>query len=235
MKKFFTLLVLFASALTASSQISFVMDGKTIENGATVSSSKVDPSFEAIGFVQFKPDVFVSTEKAGNVTVEVKALDGRGVGLCLFGNCITGTDLKKSGDMKAGESVDIQLEGGGFGVSGTQTYKCQVTAYYTSDTSDRSSAISFTMIMTNDPEILAVGSIEADNDGVAFNGRTMSYTFTAAAPRTVSLYTVAGKQVAQWNVNAAAGTLPLDNLQNGTYVYAVKGAGSNISGKVVLK
>ena len=48
MKKFFTLLVLFASALTASAQISFVMDGKTIENGATVSSSKVDPSFEAI-------------------------------------------------------------------------------------------------------------------------------------------------------------------------------------------
>lgn len=232
MKKFFTLLVLFASALTASAQISFVMDGKTIENGATVSSSKVDPSFEAIGFVQFKPDVFISSEKEGNVTVEVKALDGRSVSLCLFGNCIAATDPKKSGDMKAGESLDIQLEAGGMMVTGTQTYKCQVTAYYTSD---RSSAISFTLIMTNDPEILAVGSIEADNDGVAFNGRTMSYTFAAAAPRTVSLYTVAGKQVAQWNVDAAAGTLPLDNLQNGTYVYAVKGAGANISGKVVLK
>ena len=232
MKKFFTLLVLFASALTASAQISFVMDGKTIENGATISSSKVDPSFEAMGFVMFKPDVFVCAEKAGNFTVEVKALDGRGVNLCLFGNCITGTDLKKSGDIQAGESLDIQLDAGGMFVSGTQTYKCQVTAYYTSD---RSSAISFTMIMTNDSAILAVGSIEAENDGVAFNGRTMSYTFAAAAPRTVSLYTVAGQQVAQWNVNAAAGTLPLDNLQNGTYVYAVKGAGTNISGKVVLK
>ena len=232
MKKFFTLLVLFATALTASAQLSFLMDGKAIENGATISSSKVDPSFEAIGFVMFKPDVFVCAEKAGNVTVEVKALDGRGVSLCFGGTCINGTDLTKSKDMTAGESVDIQLDGGGVMVTGTQTYKCQVTAYYTSD---RSSAISFTMIMTNDPEILAVGSIEADNDGVAFNGRTMSYTFAAAAPRTVSLYTVAGQQVAQWNVNAAAGTLPLDNLQNGTYVYAVKGAGANISGKVVLK
>ena len=232
MKKIFTLLVLFATALTASAQLSFTMDGNTIENGATITSSKLDPSFEAMGFVMFKPDVFVSSEKAGNVTVEVKALDGRSVSLCFGGNCINGKNLSKSKDMTAGESVDIQLEGGGMFITGTQTYKCEVTAYYTSD---RSSTISFTIIMTNDPTVLAVGSIEAENDGVMFDGRTMSYTFAAAAPRTVSLYTVSGKQVAKWNVDAAAGTLSLDNLQNGTYVYAVKGAGTNISGKVVLK
>ena len=232
MKKIFTLLVLFATALTASAQLSFTMDGNTIENGATITSSKVDPSFAEFGSVMFKPDVFVNSEKAGNVTVEVKALDGRGVSLCFGGTCINGKNLSKSKDMTAGESVDIQLEGGGMFITGTQTYKCEVTAYYTSD---RSSTISFTLIMTNDPTVLAVGSIEAENDGVMFDGRTMSYTFAAAAPRTVSLYTVSGKQVAQWNVDAAAGTLSLDNLQNGTYVYAVKGAGTNISGKVVLK
>lgn len=232
MKKIFTLLVLFATALTASAQLSFTMDGNTIENGATITSSKVDPSFAEFGSVMFKPDVFVNSEKAGNVTVEVKALDGRSVSLCFGGNCISGKNLSKSKDLTAGESVDIKLEGGGMMVKGTQTYKCEVTAYYTSD---RSSTISFTIIMTNDPTVLAVGSIEAENDGVMFDGRTMSYTFAAAAPRTVSLYTVSGKQVAQWNVDAAAGTLPLDNLKNGTYVYAVKGAGTNISGKVVLK
>ena len=232
MKKIFTLLVLFATALTASAQLSFTMDGNTIENGATITSSKVDPSFAEFGSVMFKPYVFVSSEKAGNVTVEVKALDGRSVSLCFGGNCINGNNLSKSKDMTAGESVDIQLDGGGMFISGTQTYKCEVTAYYTSD---RSSTISFTIIMTNDPTVLAVGSIEAENDGVMFDGRTMSYTFAAAAPRTVSLYTVSGKQVAQWNVDAAAGTLSLDNLKNGTYVYAVKGAGTNISGKVVLK
>ena len=232
MKKIFTLLVLFATALTASAQLSFTMDGNTIENGATITSSKLDPSFEAMGFVMFKPDVFVSSEKAGTVTVEVKALDGRSVDLCFGGNCISGKNLSKSKDMTAGASVNIELDAGGMFISGTQTYKCEVTAYYTSD---RSSTISFTIIMTNDPTVLAVGSIEAENDGVMFDGRTMSYTFAAAAPRTVSLYTVSGKQVAQWNVDAAAGTLSLDNLQNGTYVYAVKGAGTNISGKVVLK
>ena len=232
MKKIFTLLVLFATALTASAQLSFTMDGNTIENGATITSSKVDPSFAEFGSVMFKPDVFVSSEKAGNVTVEVKALDGRSVSLCLGGNCISGKNLSKSKDLTAGESVDIQLDAGGMMVKGTQTYKCEVTAYYTSD---RSSTISFTLIMTNDPTVLAVGSVEAENDGVMFDGRTMSYTFAAAAPRTVSLYTVSGKQVAQWNVDAAAGTLSLDNLKNGTYVYAVKGAGTNISGKVVLK
>ena len=232
MRKIFTLLVLFATALTASAQLSFTMDGNTIENGATITSSKLQPSLAEMGFVMFKPDVFVSSEKAGNVTVEVKALDGRSVSLCFGGNCIPGTNLSKSKDMAAGESVDIMLDAGGMFISGTQTYKCEVTAYYTSD---RSSTISFTMIMTNDPTVLAVGSIEAENDGVMFDGRTMSYTFAAAAPRTVSLYTVSGKQVAQWNVDAAAGTLSLDNLKNGTYVYAVKGAGTNISGKVVLK
>ena len=232
MKKIFTLLVLFATALTASAQLSFTMDGNTIENGATITSSKVDPSFAEFGSVMFKPDVFVNSEKAGNVTVEVKALDGRSVSLCFGGNCISGKNLSKSKDLTAGESVDIKLEGGGMMVKGTQTYKCEVTAYYTSD---RSSTISFTIIMTNDPTVLAVGSIEAENDGVMFDGRTMSYTFAAAAPRTVSLYTVSGKQVAQWNVDAAAGTLSLDNLKKGTYVYAVKGAGTNISGKVVLK
>ena len=232
MKKIFTLLVLFATALTASAQLSFTMDGNTIENGATITSSKLGPSISEMGFVMFKPDVFVNSEKAGNVTVEVKALDGRSVSLCFGNNCTSGEYHSKSIDMTAGESVDIQLEGGGMFISGTQTYKCEVTAYYTSD---RSSTISFTLIMTNDPTVLAVGSVEAENDGVMFDGRTMSYTFAAAAPRTVSLYTVSGKQVAQWNVDAAAGTLSLDNLQNGTYVYAVKGAGTNISGKVVLK
>ena len=232
MKKIFTLLVLFATALTASAQLSFTMDGNTIENGATITSSKLDPTFAEMGCVMFKPDVFVSSEKAGNVTVEVKALDGRSVSLCLGNNCTSGEYHSKSIDLAAGASVDIQLDGGGMMVSGTQTYKCEVTAYYTSD---RSSTISFTIIMTNDPTVLAVGSIEAENDGVMFDGRTMSYTFAAAAPRTVSLYTVSGKQVAQWNVDAAAGTLSLDNLKNGTYVYAVKGAGTNISGKVVLK
>ena len=232
MKKIFTLLVLFATALTASAQLSFTMDGNTIENGATITSSKLDPSFTELGFVFFKPDVFVNSEKAGNVTVEVKALDGRSVDLCFGGNCISGKNLSKAVDLAAGASVNIQLEGGGMFITGTQTYKCEVTAYYTSD---RSSTISFTIIMTNDPTVLAVGSVEAENDGVMFDGRTMSYTFAAAAPRTVSLYTVSGKQVAQWNVDAAAGTLSLDNLQNGTYVYAVKGAGTNISGKVVLK
>ena len=229
MKKIFTLLVLFATALTASAQLSFTMDGNTIENGATITSSKLNPSITEFGFVGFKPDVFVNSEKAGNVTVEVKALDGRSVSLCFGGNCINGNNLSKSKDMTAGESVDIQLEGGGMFITGTQTYKCEVTAYYTSD---RSSTISFTLIMTNDPTVLAVGSIEAENDGVMFGGRTMSYTFAAATPRTVSLYTVSGKQVAQWNVDAAAGTLSLDNLQNGTYVYAVQGAGTNISGKL---
>ena len=232
MKKIFTLLVLFATALTASAQLSFTMDGNTIENGATITSSKVDPMFTELGSVMFKPDVFVNSEKAGNVTVEVKALDGRGVSLCFGGICISGKNLSKAVDLTAGASVNIELDAGGMFISGTQTYKCEVTAYYTSD---RSSTISFTMIMTNDPTVLAVGSVEAENDGVMFDGRTMSYTFAAAAPRTVSLYTVSGKQVAQWNVDAAAGTLSLDNLKNGTYVYAVKGAGTNISGKVVLK
>ena len=88
MKKIFTLLVLFATALTASAQLSFTMDGNTIENGATITSSKLDLTFEAMGFVMFKPDVFVSSEKADTVTVEVKALDGRSVSLCL-GNNIT--------------------------------------------------------------------------------------------------------------------------------------------------
>lgn len=230
MKKIFTLLVLFATALTASAQLSFTMDGNTIENGATITSSKLDPSISEMGFVMFKPDVFVNSEKAGIVTVEVKALDGRSVSLCFGGNCINGKNLSKSKDMAAGESVDIMLDAGGMFISGTQTYKCEVTAYYY-----YTKTISFTMIMTNDPTVLAVGSIEAENDGVMFDGRTMSYTFAAAAPRTVSLYTVSGKQVAQWNVDAAAGTLSLDNLKNGTYVYAVKGAGTNISGKVVLK
>ena len=99
MKKIFTLLVLFATALTASAQLSFTMDGNTIENGATITSSKLQPSLAEMGFVMFKPDVFVSSEKAGNVTVEVKALDGRSVSLCFGGNCIPGTNLSKSKDL----------------------------------------------------------------------------------------------------------------------------------------
>lgn len=90
-----------------------------------------------------------------------------------------------------------------------------------------------TLVVTNDQKVLGVNNIVADNEKVSFANGALNYSFATAAPRTISLATVSGAEVAKWNVASANGSLSLSALKPGLYVYSV--SGSKAKGKIVVK
>ncbi|MGN1172156.1 MAG: T9SS type A sorting domain-containing protein, partial [Muribaculaceae bacterium] len=92
----------------------------------------------------------------------------------------------------------------------------------------------FTLICTNDPEIGGVEGITIRNNVAVANGN-LTYAFSNAADRTVSIYALTGQCVAKYNVNKAVGSINLQNLHKGMYVYRIQSAGKPVSGKFIIR
>ena len=228
MKKLFSIVAFLALAITAHAQLSFVCDGKEIASGATFTTSKCDPTMLKDGCYAFFPDVSIKSTEKANVTV--KASSTKSFQFCYGGSCAVGTSFTRSQDLEANQPISLLLEPGGF-YENTVTFKYDISAFITGKES--TTKITMTLVVTNDKEVLGVNNIEADNEKVSFANGALNYSFAAAAPRTISLATVSGAEVAKWNVASANGTLPLAALKPGIYVYTV--SSSKASGKIVVK
>ena len=228
MKKLFSIVAFLALAITAHAQLSFVCDGKEIASGATFTTSKCDPTMLKDGCYAFFPDVSIKSIEKANVTV--KASSTKSFQFCYGGSCAVGTSFTRSQDLEANQPISLLLEPGGF-YENTVTFKYDISAFITGKES--TTKITMTLVVTNDKEVLGVNNIEADNEKVSFANGALNYSFAAAAPRTISLATVSGAEVAKWNVASANGTLPLAALKPGIYVYTV--SSSKASGKIVVK
>ena len=228
MKKLFSIVAFLALAITAHAQLSFVCDGKEIASGATFTTSKCDPSMLEDGCYAFFPDVSIKSTENANVTV--KANSTKPFQFCYGGSCAVNTSFTRSQDLKANQPISLLLEPGGF-YKNTVTFKYNISAFVTGK--EDSTKITMTLVVTNDQKVLGVNNIEADNEKVSFANGALNYSFATAAPRTISLATVSGAEVAKWNVASANGSLSLSALKPGLYVYSV--SGSKAKGKIVVK
>lgn len=228
MKKLFSIVAFLALAITANAQLSFVCDGKEIASGATFTTSKCDPSMLEEGCYAFFPDVSIKSTENANVTV--KASSTTSFQFCYGGSCAVGRSFSRSQDLEANQPISLLLEPGGF-YENTVTFKYDISAFITGKES--TTKITMTLVVTNDQEVLGVNNIKADNEKVSFANGALNYSFAAAAPRTISLATVSGAEVAKWNVASANGSLSLSALKPGLYVYSV--SGSKAKGKIVVK
>ena len=228
MKKFLSIVAFLALAITAHAQLSFVCDGKEIASGATFATSKCDPSMLEDGCYAFFPDVSIKSTENANVTV--KASSTKSFQFCYGGSCAVGRSFTRSQDLEANQPISLLLEPGGF-YENTVTFNYDISAFVTGKES--TTKITMTLVVTNDKEVLGVNNIETDNEKVSFANGALNYSFATAAPRTISLATVSGAEVAKWNVASANGTLPLAALKPGIYVYTV--SSSKARGKIVVK
>lgn len=228
MKKLFSIVAFLALAITAHAQLSFVCDGKEIASGATFTTSKCDPTMLEEGCYAFSPDVSIKSTENANVTV--KASSTKSFQFCYGGSCAVGSSFTRSRDLEANQPISLLLEPGGF-YENTVTFKYDISAFITGKES--TTKITMTLVVTNDKEVLGVNNIEADNEKVSFANGALNYSFATAAPRTISLATVSGAEVAKWNVASANGSLSLSALKPGLYVYSV--SGSKAKGKIVVK
>lgn len=228
MKKLFSIVAFLALAITAHAQLSFVCDGKEIASGATFTTSKCDPGMLKDGTYAFCPDVSIKSTENANVTV--KASSTKSFQFCYGGSCAVNTNFTRSQDLEANKPISLLLEPGGF-YEDIVTFKYNIAAFITGK--EDSTKITMTLVVTNDQKVLGVNNIEADNEKVSFANGALNYSFAAAAPRTISLATVSGAEVAKWNVASANGSLLLSALKPGLYVYSV--SGSKAKGKIVVK
>lgn len=228
MKKLFSIVAFLALAITAHAQLSFVCDGKEIASGETFTTSKCDPTMLEEGCYAFFPDVSIKSTENANVTV--KASSTTSFQFCYGGSCAVGRSFSRSQDLEANQPISLLLEPGGF-YENTVTFKYDISAFITGKES--TTKITMTLVVTNDKEVLGVYNIEADNEKVSFANGALNYSFATAAPRTISLATVSGAEVAKWNVASVNGSLSLSAIKPGLYVYSV--SGSKAKGKIVVK
>lgn len=229
MKKLLSIVAFLALAITAHAQISFVCDGKEIASGATFATSKCDPTiFEEDGAYAFCPDVSIKSTENANVTVNARST--KSFSFCMDVHCLSGNNITKKTNLEANIPKGLNIEPGGF-YETTVTFKYDIAAFITGKES--TTKITMTLVVTNDQEVLGVNNIVADNDKVSFANGALNYSFATAAPRTISLATVSGAEVAKWNVASANGSLSLSALKPGIYVYTV--SGSKARGKIVVK
>lgn len=227
MKKLLSIVAFLALAITAHAQLSFVCDGKEIASGATFATSKCDPTMlEEDGAYAFFPDVSIKSTENANVTV--KASSTKSFQFCYGGSCAVNTNFTRSQDLEANKPISLLLEPGGF-YEDIVTFKYDIAAFITGKES--TTKITMTLVVTNDQKVLGVNNILADNEKVSFANGALNYSFATAAPRTISLATVFGAEVAKWNVVSANGSLSA--LKPGLYVYSV--SGSKAKGKIVVK
>lgn len=230
MKKLLSIVAFLALAITAHAQLSFVCDGKEIASGATFATSKCDPKIlEEDGAYAFFPDVSIKSTENANVTVNARST--KSFSFCMDGYCsLPGKNITKTTNLEANIPKELNIEPGGF-YENTVTFKYDISAFITGKES--TTKITMTLVVTNDPKVLGVNNIVADNEKVSFANGALNYSFATAAPRTISLATVSGAEVAKWNVASANGSLSLSALKPGLYVYSV--SGSKAKGKIVVK
>lgn len=229
MKKLLSIVAFLALTITAHAQLSFVCDGKEIASGATFATSKCDPGMlEELGAYAFFPDVSIKSTENANVTV--KASSTTSFKFCYGGSCAVGRSFTKAQDLEANQPISLLLEPDGL-FETTVTFKYNIAAFITGKES--TTKITMTLVVTNDQKVLGVNNIVADNEKVSFANGALNYSFATAAPRTISLATVSGAEVAKWNVASANGSLSLSALKSGLYVYSV--SGSKAKGKIVVK
>ncbi len=229
MKKLLSIVAFLALAITAHAQLSFVCDGKEIASGATFATSKCDPKIlEEDGAYAFFPDVSIKSTENAKVTVNARST--KSFSFCMDGNCLPGNNTTKKTDLEANIPKGLNIEPGGL-YEDIVTFKYDIYAFITGKES--TTKITMTLVVTNDQKVLGVNNIVADNEKVSFANGALNYSFATAAPRTISLATVFGAEVAKWNVVSANGSLSLSALKPGLYVYSV--SGSKAKGKIVVK
>lgn len=231
MKKIFTLLCSAVFALTASAQVEFVLDGKVVENGSTITLHpnmiELAPDFFLVDGMIKAPYIKNTDTESAKLTVKVVRSDmNHHFSWCgITTSCSPMKNLSetRSAVVEAGTEVALDLHPE-FTDGVYETYSATVTA----SLGGASRTININYVYS---ENMGVEGTLADADAVRVAGKTLNFRFATPGTRTVAVYSTDGRKVAENRVGDGD-NLNLSHLQNGVYVYQVQGGKS---GKVMLK
>lgn len=239
MKKFLlsTLLVAGFSYMSAG-EITVLFQDQPVENGSTIefneySVTEIDAGeYGKMYSWTVDPELYLLVDEAGPLTVHAKSLTGEGFQLCAGGNCIMGDDLTKN-EVKPQVNVplNLQLDWAKNTVNEPQitipALDIEVEIYYNNNPSN---SLKFNLKMGGF-EAAGVDEIGSNANNVVLKGNTLYYDLDGV--NQISIYSLSGKTVLNQSV-AGSGSLNLDNLSKGIYLYRVSGK-TNKAAKIVIK
>ena len=238
MKKIFTLFTLaLACVMQLSAQKLQITNGGEVVDCSTVGvitytnaiqmgkkvslGSRVDPTITNISDQTITIDATLSTSNPGIFS------------WCGFDNFCTVVTNKaeKNGIVLApGESKTMDLHTevapGEYG-----TYTASVVFW--ENYSEKLATVQLKYIYTEDS---GINDVKAEGQSVSVQNNTLSYSFSAAAARTINVYSIDGKLAKSLNTNSQQGQLSLNGLQQGVYLYAISQGGQQVAtGKAIVK
>jgi hypothetical protein len=258
MKKFFTLCaaMMMTAAVFAQEEttFSFVHDNQVVANGGTVNITSADYNGIDLGsYTVYASEYNAHLYAKNNTNAEATFIatieelthstsDNLYVSICTNGTCSnlssTANSVSQTMTIAAGESVDLMIE-----VKGPSTSDLSVVQSFENK---HNSSTRVSLQLQGDPDDITTITLNmgksfesgiasvANTNKVALHGRTLNYKFANAGTRTLRVYNVSGAAVMSQKLNGTAGTVQLNNLPAGIYIYKVAGT-SSLCGKVVLK
>lgn len=233
MKRIFTFLTAALFGLANFAQdIAFQLgDGTLIENGATV-VTKGHP--DATG-LQLGAGVYLKnlTDTDLGVFLTMKSVTGTN-SICCYGGCVTinaGSSAEKQGLLSAGGVEDLLIDANTFMVMGYITNTVELTAWTAAKPDEK---ITATVTYTNDP-VLGVEHETVKKNAVFVKDNVLQYSFVNAENRQIKLFDVAGKLAKSYVVADESGSISLEGMTKGLYLYSVSVGGHTICGKVLVK
>lgn len=244
MKKIFTLLAAVWCSMAAMAQ-SFQLetkDGTVIPDGASVTLKSEMTDMMMWG--QMDAHVYVRnlTDANMGLIAEMKVVSGGDTQICWGGGCKTvvvgGSQTTGTGVAFVNEANDLRIEAlimGDF-KNAVVTRTVELSVWNEKDPSEKISAI---ITFTNDEKVLeaaGIAGVKAGAQAVYAKDNVLYYNFADAAARRLQLFDVAGQMQKELRLNSEAGSLPLEGMSKGIYLYRVVENGKNaLSGKFLVK
>ena len=228
MKKFL-LIALTMTALTpllSAKELTFTMGGKDLPSGDTVIFDDYETLYWAsMTEVYFEPKIYIT--KDSNGPVSIKTTSNYAVQLCIGGDCVASTEiLKEDLTFNPGIPEDLRLECSVYFDKGAEivlpAIEVEVEAWYADDPSN------VTTLTVKMGDTASVDNLGSDSNSIRLVGNCLAYSVDKDVDLTV--YDLAGQTVTSRRVEGS-GTLSLENLSEGVYVYKA----GRLTGKFIIR
>lgn len=238
MKKLLTLLLSLAAFSQLPAQVSVTCNGQEVKDGDELvfyASEEEDPfGGTSISAGPSADPTFTKTVDS-NVRLSVRVITSENCyegGLNWCGITTQCQDIKGGVETRGttlGELPAFMTLHANFTAGQYETYTATVTV-----SANGVHLMTFTERFIYDAEHLAIDNASTARPSVKFDGAALRYTFASAAPRTLQVYSIDGKLVKSLSSAATDGSLSLDGLQRGIYVYSLREKGKQVDGKKIV-
>lgn len=240
MRKFTFIAALAFCAMGANAQtVEFVRDGQVLEDGAIVSVT--DTIVTYIGeyqgkiFISYQLDAEILVRNSGsesqNASLTINVKDGKSVGYCGFGTTTctfveVGAPVKRTTDIPAGIVVNPDVHFGPYDIIDGNFNQTPINSVIEYKLEYGSTTKTVTVNFNYDPST-AINSVNA-NANIFQSGNELNYSFDKVGNHQLNVYNVTGSLVKKQALETA-GTVALDNLNKGVYIYEVTENGKRIA------